>query len=348
MQTTRLGRTDLIVTRTSFGALPIQRTDMDEAVRILRAAFDGGITFFDTARGYTDSEAKMGRALAGVRDSVVIATKSTSTTKSGVLKDLEASLRELRTDHVDLMQLHNCRVLPDPNDPESSYAGLIEAREKGMTRFIGVTSHVRERAVEAVDSGLYDTLQFPMCHISAPEDIAIIDLCREADIGFIAMKALAGGLLNQLRPAFAFMRQYESVVPIWGIQRMSELDELLAFTADPPALDDETRAVIERDRTDLADDFCRACGYCLPCPQGISIPMASRMNLLLLRMPYEQFLSERWREQMRLIETCADCGDCRSRCPYGLDPPALLRKSLAFYEAFYQEHSGRPEGQQAS
>ncbi len=167
----------------------------------------------------------------------------------------------------------------------------------------------------------------------------MIDLCREAGVGFIAMKALAGGLLNQLRPAFAFMRQYENVVPIWGIQRMSELDELLAFAADPPALDEETRAIIERDRAELAEDFCRACGYCLPCPQGINIPMASRMNLLLLRMPHQQFLTDRWREQMQRIEKCANCGDCRSRCPYGLDPPALLRKSLAFYEAFYDEHA---------
>ena len=340
MQTTTLGRTDLIVTRTGFGALPIQRTDMEEGARILRAAFDGGITFFDTARGYTDSEAKVGRALSDVRDSIVVATKSTATNRSGVLDDLEASLRELRTDHVDLMQLHNPKTLPDPDDPESSYAGLIEARAKGMTRFIGISNHVRDRAVAAVDSGLYDTLQFPLCHISAPEDIAIIERCREANVGFIAMKPLCGGLLTRLAPAYAFLAQYTNVVPIWGVQRMTELDELLAFSANPPALDDDMRAVIEQDRIELAGDFCRACGYCLPCPQGIQIPMAARMNLLLLRMPYEQFLSDGWREQMHRIETCADCGECRSKCPYGIDPPALLKKSLSDYEAFYQEHTG--------
>jgi predicted aldo/keto reductase-like oxidoreductase len=179
-----------------------------------------------------------------------------------------------------------------------------------------------------------------MCHISAPEDIAIIERCREADVGFIAMKPLCGGLLTRLAPAYAFLAQYSNVVPIWGVQRMTELDELLGFSANPPALDDEMRAVIEQDRIDLAGDFCRACGYCLPCPQGIQIPMDARMNLLLLRMPHQQFLSDGWREQMHRIETCADCGECRSRCPYGLDPPALLRKSLAFYEAFYDKHSG--------
>lgn len=339
MQTTKLGRTDLIVTRTAFGALPIQRTDMEEAARILRAAFDGGINFFDTARAYTDSETKMGRALADVRSSIVIATKTTAKTRAGVLEDIETSLRELGTDYVDLLQLHNPKVLPDPSDPESSYAGLIEARRKGLTRFVGITSHVRERAVAAIDSGLYDTLQYPMCHISAPEDVAVIDLCRKANVGFIAMKPLAGGLLTQLRPAFAFFGQYDNAVPIWGVQRMSELIELLALADDPPALDKEMQAIIERDRVDLADDFCRACGYCMPCPQGINIPMASRMNLLLLRMPYEQFLTERWREQMRLVESCTECGQCREKCPYGLNPPALLRKSLQFYEAFFDQHA---------
>ena len=178
METTRLGRTNLIVSRAGFGALPIQRTEMDEAIRILRAAYDGGITFFDTARAYTDSEEKIGRALSDVRDSIVIATKSTATTKAGVLADLETSLRVLRTDHVDILQLHNPRSVPGPEDSESAYAALIEARDKGMTRFIGFTNHGRDRSAAAVSSGLYDTLQYPMCHISSPEDIAIIERCQ--------------------------------------------------------------------------------------------------------------------------------------------------------------------------
>lgn len=342
MQTTRLGRTNLTVTRTGFGALPLQCTEMSDAIRILRAAYDGGITFFDTARGYTDSECKIGRALSDVRDSIVLATKSTANTKSGVLADLETSLRELRTDHVDLMQLHNPKALPDLEDPESAYAGLIEAREKGMTRFIGITNHVRERATAAIDSGLFDTLQYPMCHISAPEDFDLIDRCKAADMAMIGMKSLCGGLITKLPPAFAFLRQYPNLVPIWGIQRMTELDELLALDANPPALNDEMWAIIENDRRELAGDFCRACGYCLPCPQKIPIPMAARIGLLVCRMPYQQFLSEGWHEQIHRIENCKDCGECRSRCPYGLDPPALLKKALVEYDAFYREHATCP------
>lgn len=341
METTRLGRTNLTVTRTGFGALPLQRVEMNEAIRILRAAYDGGITFYDTARAYTDSEEKIGRAFADVRDSVVIATKSTARDRAGVLADLETSLRELRTDHVDLLQLHNPSEIQNADDPESAYAGLVEARDKGMTRFIGITNHVRERTGAAIESGLYDTLQYPMCHISAPEDIAFIEKCKAADMAIIGMKSLSGGLITKLPPAFAFLRQYPNLIPIWGIQRMSELEELLALDADPPRLDDEMWAMIENDRCELAGEFCRACGYCLPCPQGIPLPMASRMGLLLRRMPYEGFMSDDWHEKMHRIENCTGCGECRSRCPYGLDPAALVAKALVEYEAFYQEHARR-------
>lgn len=339
METTRLGRTELEVTRTSFGVLPLQRTEMSEAAKILRHAYDSGINFYDTARGYTDSEEKIGYALSDVRDKIIIATKSGANTREGVLQHLEESLRNLRTDYVDILQLHNPVVLSDPSDPESSYAGLLEAREKGMIRFMGVTNHSRERAFEAVISDLYDTMQFPLCHISSQEDLGLIDLCKEHDTGLIAMKPLCGGLLTNARTAFGFLRQFENVVPIWGFQRMEELDDLLALDADPPVLDDALKAEIERDRCELASDFCRACGYCLPCPQGIPISMAARMSLLLRRMPYEQFLSDEWHDRMHLIETCTECGHCRAHCPYGLDTPDLLKRMLLDYDKFYAAYN---------
>lgn len=339
METTILGRTNMTVTRTGFGVLPLQRTDISEAARILKRAHDAGITFYDTARAYTDSEEKIGYALSDVRDSIIIATKSASATRAGVLADLETSLKNLRTDHVDLIQLHNPAGLPDPEDPESSYAGLIEAREKGMTRFIGFTNHHRERALAAVESGLYDTLQYPLCHISDSEDLEVIARCKAANVGIIAMKPLSGGLLTHARTAFAFLRQYENLVPIWGFQRMSELEEVLEFDSDPPVLDDELWNAIEHDRKELAGDFCRACAYCMPCPAGIQIPMAARMGLLLRRMPYRQFMTKQWYDEMKKIQNCKHCGQCKSRCPYGLDTPSLLNKMLMDYEEFYQGHS---------
>lgn len=339
MEFTRLGRTQLMVTRTAFGVLPLQRTEIEEAVRILRRAVDGGINFFDTARAYTDSEEKIGQALSGIRDKVIIATKSGATTKSGVLEHLETSLRNLRTDHVDILQFHNPQEIPNPEDPESSYCGALEAQAKGMVRFIGITNHSVARANTALDTGLFDTVQYPFSSISSPEDIALAKRCEAEDVGFIAMKALAGGLLTNARPVFAFIRQFKNVVPIWGIQRMSELEELLALEANPPALDEEMQALVDHDRKALASDFCRACGYCLPCPAEIPIPMAARMSLLLRRMPYRQFMSDEWRAQMHRIRECEDCGHCRAHCPYGLDTPGLLKKMLADYEEFYKTHA---------
>lgn len=329
-----------MVSRTALGVLPLQRVEMPEAVRILRRAYDAGITFYDTARGYTDSEEKIGNALGDVRDSIVIATKSFATTKTKLLEQLETSLRNLRMDYVDVLQLHNPDAVPDPNDPESAYAGLLEAREKGMVRFFGISNHRREVAQAAIESGLFDTLQYPLCHLSAPDDLALIETCKQADMGVIAMKALSGGLITNARAAFTFLRQYENLVPIWGIQRMSELEEFIELEANPPSLE-EMWPVIEQDRAELAGDFCRACGYCMPCPQEIPVSMAARMSLLVRRMPYQGFMGPEWHEKMHRIENCTECGHCRAHCPYGLDTPALLKKQLADYELFYEEHANQ-------
>ncbi len=339
MQTTRLGRTNLTVGRTAFGALPIQRVSFDEAKLLLVKAFDAGVTLFDTARNYTDSEEKIGCALAGVRKRIVITTKTSATNRKTLLGDLATSLKNMKTDYVDVLQLHNPKDLPAPDDPESSYAGLVEAKRKGVARFIGLSCHIVDNARKAVTSGLYDTLQFPLSAISAEKDLAMIDLCRAHDVGLIAMKGMCGGILTDARSAFAFLRQFDNVVPIWGVQRERELDEFLALEANPPALDCATLARIAKDREELAGDFCRACGYCLPCPAEIPIPFAARMGLLLRRMPWEQFMSEEWREKMHRIENCTDCGHCREHCPYGLDTPALLKKMLANYDAFVASKS---------
>jgi len=332
MQKIRLGRTDLQVTRTAFGALPIQRVDMATATTILRRAVELGVNFFDTARGYSDSEEKLGAALTDVREDVIIATKVPGRDRASVLELLETSLAKLRTDRVDILQLHNPGDLPDPDDPESAYAGLIEARGQGKTRFIGITNHRLDNAVAAAESGLYDTIQYPVSPLSAEKDLEFVSLCQARDVGVIAMKALSGGLVRNVEGAFAFFRQFEHVAAIWGIQRMSELEQFAALEADPPALDDAMRESIRADREELGADFCRGCGYCLPCPNGIEVPMAARMKYLLRRSPSARLLTADWQERMRRIEQCTECGQCRQRCPYELDTPTLLRKMLEDYE----------------
>lgn len=339
MKTLRLGRTNLIVPQLAFGALPIQRTPQPEAGRILRKAFDAGIRFFDTARAYSDSEQKLGEALSDVRSQIVIASKTVATTAQQVREHLAITLGNLRTDYVDILQLHNPETLPNPNDPDSSYAALVEAKRKGQIRFIGITNHRFTVAREAVLSGLYDTLQFPLSYISSEQDLALIDLCKQHDIGVIAMKALCGGLLTNIPAAFAFFRQYENVAPIWGIQREWELDEFLELEAHPPVLDEAMRRDMAADKSALSQSFCRGCGYCLPCPNEVPIPMAARMSFLLRRAPYQQFLTPQWREAMHRIEKCTNCGSCSSKCPYGLDTPDLLKKMLADYDEFAAGHA---------
>jgi aryl-alcohol dehydrogenase-like predicted oxidoreductase len=334
MKVVQLGRTGLQLPQLAFGALPIQRTSKDEAVRILRKAFDTGVRFFDTARAYSDSEEKLGAAFGGRSERPVIATKTGATDAATARLHLETSLRNLRVETVDLVQLHNPEQMPDPGDSGSAYAALVQARQQGLIRYIGFTNHRLSVAREAVSSGLFDTLQFPLSHISSSEDLALVEMCRERQVGLIAMKALCGGLITNIAAAFAFFRQYDSVLPIWGIQRESELDEFVALENSPPRLDKALQAAIAADRHDLASSFCRGCGYCLPCAADIPINMAARMSLLLRRAPSAQFLTPEWQEKMQRIRNCSHCGACESRCPYGLKTPQLLAEMLADYESF--------------
>lgn len=334
----KLGRTGLMVSASSFGALPVQRVSMDEAKKLLRMAYDGGINYFDTANAYSDSEEKIGEALSDVRHNIIISTKSGASDKATLLKHVELSLRRMKTDYIDILQLHNPDALPDPEDPDSLYGGLLEAQKKGWIRFIGITNHRNQLAWDAVLSGKYDTLQFPFSSISDEKDIALAELARDHDMGFIAMKGLAGGLITNARTTFAFMKQHPWVVPIWGIQRESELQEFLELEKNPPAYDEEMKQLIARDRAELAGNFCHGCGYCQPCPVGIPIQNAARMSLLLRRSPYQSWLTDEMNAEMMKIENCLHCGACASRCPYGLDTPRLLAENLADYKQFRAEH----------
>lgn len=334
MDTVVLGRTGLTVNKNGFGALPVQRVDKRTAVYVLQKAFDGGIDYYDTARAYTDSEEKLGAAFSGIRDRIVISTKTAARNAEGFWSDLARSLKTLGTEYIDIYQFHNPDFCPGPGDASGLYDAMLKAREQGKIRFIGITNHRLSVAEEAAESGLYDTIQFPFSYLSTDADLALVTACRDRNIGFIAMKALSGGLITDSAMAYAYLAQYDTVEPIWGIQRESELDEFLSYQADPPVLSEKMARRIERDRGELAGEFCRGCGYCMPCPVGISINMCARMSLLLRRAPESSYLSEEWRGEMKKIENCLHCNACRSKCPYGLNPPELLRKNYEDYQTF--------------
>lgn len=331
METVRLGKTEIVVNKNGFGALPVQRVGKQEAVYLLQKAFYNGMNFFDTARFYTDSEEKLGEAFSHIRHRLYIATKTAAVTKEAFWKDLETSLRLLKTDYIDIYQFHNPAFCPKPEDGTGIYEAMLEAKRQGKIRHIGITNHRLAVAGEAIESGLYETLQFPFCYLATEKDQALVEGCKQADMGFIAMKALSGGLITNSAAAYAYLARFDNVLPIWGIQREKELDEFLSYIDRPPVMTEEIRSLIEEDRKSLSGDFCRGCGYCMPCPAGIEINNCARMSLLLRRAPYQEYTTPQWQEKMKKIEGCLNCGRCKSKCPYGLDTPALLKRN---YEDF--------------
>ena len=334
MRTITLGSTGIVTPQNAFGALPIQRISEQDAVALLRRASEGGMTFFDTARAYSNSEERVGLAFEGMRDKVAIATKTQARTPEAFWEDLETSLRLLRTDHVDLYQFHCVDQCYKPGDGTGMYECMLMAKEQGKIAHIGVTAHKLEVAFECVESGLYETLQYPLSYLASDRELELVALCEQRNVGFIAMKGLAGGLLTNARACMAFMTQFPGVLPIWGVQHEEELDEWLAFMTETPQLDEGMRAFIASERAELAGDFCRGCGYCMPCPAGIEINQCARMSLMLRRAPSAAWLTPEWQAKMELIENCKHCGQCVKKCPYTLNTPELLRKNLEDYRTF--------------
>ncbi|MDE7312778.1 MAG: aldo/keto reductase [Eubacterium sp.] len=332
MQMVTLGKTGITVNKNGFGALPIQRISKENAVRLVQKAYNAGITYFDTARWYTDSEEKLGEAFDGMRENVFIATKTGADNAEAFWKDLETSLANLRTDYIDVYQFHNPPVCPKPGDGSGLYEAMLEAKAQGKVRHIGITNHRLSVAQEAVASGLYETLQFPFSYLSGEKELDLVKKCEEAEMGFIAMKALSGGLITNSAAAYVFLAQYENVLPIWGVQREKELDEFIAYISQPPAMTQELSDVIAHDREELSGEFCRGCGYCMPCPAGIEIQTCARMSLLIRRSPSKAQLTKQAQEMMKKIEGCLHCNKCRGKCPYELDTPALLEKNYEDYK----------------
>lgn len=334
MNEVRLGRTGIVVNKNGFGALPVQRVSMEEADIILKKAYAHGIRFFDSARAYSDSEEKIGHALSDVRENIYISTKTMATTVEDFWKDLDMSLKMLKTDYIDIYQFHNPSFCPKSNDGTGLYEAMLEAKQQGKIHFIGITNHGINVAKEALESGLYDTLQFPFSYLASEKEEALVRSCEENDIGFICMKALSGGLISRSDAAYAYINEYANALPIWGIQKESELDEFISYQDQPPVMNDEIKAIIAHDQKELAGHFCRGCGYCMPCPQGIIINQCARMSLMLRRAPAAGWLSEKWQAEMKKIENCIHCGQCMRHCPYELNTPELLQKNYEDYQTF--------------
>ena len=332
MRTVTLGKIGITVNKNGFGALPIQRVSLEKAVDILHKAYDYGVNFYDTARFYTDSEEKLGAAFSDRREKIYIASKTAAQNAEDFWKDLAVTLGNLKTDYLDIYQFHNPSFCPKPGDGSGLYEAMLEAKAQGKIRHIGITNHRLAVAQEAIESGLYETLQFPFSYLSSEQELGLVKACEKAGMGFIAMKGLAGGLINNSAAAYAYMLQFEHVLPIWGVQRERELDEFLSYQDQEPVLDGELSEVIDRDRKEIQGEFCRGCGYCMPCPAGIEINNCARMSLMIRRAPSAAQLTPEMQEKMKKIEGCLHCGKCKEKCPYGLDTPALLERNYQDYK----------------
>ena len=335
MKRIAIGNTGLQVNKNGFGALPIQRISTNDAVKLLHKAYDHGVDYYDTARFYTDSEEKLGVAFEKIRLKIIIASKTGASTVEEFWKDLHTTLRNLRTDYLDIYQFHNPPYCPKPGDKEGLYDAMKVAQRQGKVRFIGISNHRQSVAKEAIEKGFYDTLQYPFSYLSNSQDEAIVEAARKRGMGFICMKALAGGLITDSALAYAFLDQYDCALPIWGIQRESELDEFLSYQDDPPTMNPSRWRKVEEERQSLSGDFCRGCGYCMPCTVGIQINDCNRMSLFLRRAPLSVYLTEEWAEKMKVIEECVHCNACRERCPYGLDIPNLLKRNYEDFQTFW-------------
>lgn len=336
MRKIRLGKTELLVSAIGFGGIPVTRLTPEEGAKLVRYCFDQGITFFDTAPLYGDSEIKVGAGLKGVRDQVVVATKTFKRSKPEAAKDLDASLSRLGMECIDLYQLHNVadmQTLEAVLGADGAYAAAVRARDAGKVQHIGLTSHNIDVAVRACSTGLFSTIQIPFSMIEHDPAERLFPVAEKHDMGIIAMKPLGGGLLERADLCFKFLQQYRDVVPIPGVETTAEVDEnVRAFSRDL-SLTPEDWADIEHIRRDVGTRFCHRCGYCQPCAQGVEVWKVLLFKAQAKRFPAPAAITM-GKEVMKQAETCIQCGECADKCPYELPVPELISESLEYFREF--------------
>ena len=336
MNTIRLAGTDLEFSEIGFGGIPIMALTMNEAVSIVKYCFDLGITFFDTANMYLSSEEKIGTALEAVREKVVIATKTAQRDAREVAAHIDFSLQQLKTDWIDLYQLHNVsnqENLQQVLGPHGAFEAARRARDAGKIRHIGISSHNIPTALEALKTGLFQTLQFPFNFIENDPAYELFPQARRHDVGLIGMKPLGGGLLERADLCFGFLQQHPDVVPIPGIRAKKEADEIIELYASPKPLSKADLIEIENIRSVLGEKFCHRCEYCMPCEQGVQIPSVLIFQAAANRLPREGVTA--WLgKAMESVAECIECGECEQKCPYNLPIADLLKENLALYRDY--------------
>jgi predicted aldo/keto reductase-like oxidoreductase len=335
MKSVRLGKTGLNVSRVGFGGIPIQRLTEGEAVRVVRRCLDLGVTFLDTANGYTTSEERIGKAIAGRREQLIIATKTGARDRDTAREHLELSLKRLNTGYVDLWQFHGVST-PEAYErvlgPDGAMEAAQEALQAGKVRHVGITSHSMDVALQAVPSGHFETIQFPFNFVANEPLAELVPLVREHDLGFIAMKPMAGGMLDQANLAIKYLLQFENVVPDPGIEQVEEIEEIVGIVNGSWELTPQEQHDLERVRSEMDARFCRRCEYCQPCPQEVPISTVMNLRSFWKRFPAERFFGGGLERAVDSARNCAECGECEERCPYHLPIRQMLVENVAFYD----------------
>ena len=322
-----LGKTGLKISRMGFGGIPIQKIDAEGTKALMRKLRDAGINYIDTARGYTVSEGYLGEALEGIRQDFILATKSMSRDKASMAKDIDISLNNLRTDYIDLYQVHNPTLaqLEQVAAPGGALEALLEAKEAGKIGHIGVTAHGLDIFERALEMDWVETIMFPY-NIVETHGEKLIAKCKEKNIGFIDMKPLAGGAIEDATLALRFVCANDNVtVTIPGMAELKEVDQNIAACADTAPLTNEEKAVINQVRSALGTNFCRRCNYCQPCAAGINISGVFLFEGYLSRYGLADWAKGRYATLPVKASACIGCGACEDRCPYNLPIRKMLK-----------------------
>ena len=329
MEYITLGRTGLKICRMAFGGIPIQRIDAESTRALIRQVADAGVNYIDTARGYTVSEGWLGGALEGIRDRFVLATKSMARTREAMEKDIAISLGNLRTDHVELYQIHNPSLadMDTVFGPGGAMEALLAAKAEGKVGHIGLTAHSKEVLAAALEHEEIETIMFPY-NIVETQGEELIARAAEKGVGFIAMKPLAGGAIEDATLALRFILANPNVsVVIPGMADPAELTQNLAACEDRSALSAEETAKMDAIRKELGTNFCRRCNYCAPCTVGISIPNVFLFAGYLNRYGLGDWARSRYAGLPHKASDCVECGVCETRCPYQLPIRQMMRKA---------------------
>ncbi|HDQ04696.1 MAG TPA: aldo/keto reductase [Deltaproteobacteria bacterium] len=335
MKYINLGKTGIKVSEVGFGGIPIIRLQTDEAIKVLRHAHERGITFYDTANMYRNSEAKIGQAFSMLRDKVIIATKTMRRDAKGFARHLEKSLGDLKTSYIDIYQFHQVANKEEWEKlcrPDGALAAAQKAKEEGKIRFLGLISHNLSVAIDIIKTGFFDTIQFPFNFIEEDFKNEFYKYALNNGVGMIAMKPFAGGVIDNAGLAFKYLRQFPEVIPIPGFDSIQVIDEVVSLYEHTNEITKEDNQSMERYRRELGKKFCRRCEYCQPCPEGVMITPAMGYPIVAKRMSPAVSV-EFLKIPMESTLKCTQCGTCIERCPYNLPIFEILKKNYILFES---------------